>query len=93
MGFHTTVILDPGIKIEKGYPVYEDGLKKDVFIKNAGGNSYFRGEVWPGMCYFPDFTNPCGPPWWGEHLEKLAREGVRGFWNDMNEPALMDKDV
>ena len=91
MGFHTTVILDPGIKIEKGYSVYEDGLQKDVFIKNADGKTYFRGEVWPGMCYFPDFTNPLTRLWWGDHLKTLADDGVRGFWNDMNEPALWTK--
>ncbi|HYW96058.1 MAG TPA: TIM-barrel domain-containing protein, partial [Bacteroidales bacterium] len=91
MGFHTTVILDPGIKIEKGYPVYDDGLARNVFIKNPGGDTYFRGEVWPGMCYFPDFTNPATRQWWGDHLKKLADEGVRGFWNDMNEPALWTK--
>lgn len=87
MKFHTTVILDPGIKIEEGYSAYEDGLKKDVFIKSADGKSYFRGEVWPGMCYFPDFTNPATRTWWGDHLNALAATGVRGFWNDMNEPA------
>ncbi len=90
-GFHTTVILDPGIKTEAGYPVYEDGLKKDVFIKSAGGKSNFKGEVWPGMCVFPDFTNPVTRQWWGEHLKVLADAGVRGFWNDMNEPALWTK--
>ncbi|MGY0040168.1 TIM-barrel domain-containing protein [Pedobacter sp. NJ-S-72] len=33
MGFTTTVIVDPGIKVEKGYQAYESGLKENIFIK------------------------------------------------------------
>jgi alpha-glucosidase (family GH31 glycosyl hydrolase) len=31
MGFKVTLIVDPGIKVEKGYGVYERGLKK-IFL-------------------------------------------------------------
>ena len=27
------VIVDPGMKVEKGYSPYEDGIKMDIFIK------------------------------------------------------------
>ncbi len=91
MGFRTTVILDPGIKIEKGYQVWESGMKEKIFVKTAGGDGYYRARVWPGWCYFPDFTNPDAREWWGANISKLADQGVRGFWNDMNEPATWSK--
>ena len=37
MCFCTVVIIDPGIKVEKGYPAYDDGLAMDVFIKVCTG--------------------------------------------------------
>lgn len=86
MGIHTTVIVDPGIKIEKGYEVYEDGVKKDVFAKYPDGK-YYSAQVWPGWCYFPDFTQPIARQWWGNKFDGLVRSGVDGFWNDMNEIA------
>lgn len=91
MGFHTTVILDPGIKIEEGYPVYESGLENDVFVMNASGKGYYQDKVWPGWCYFPDFTMEKTRKWWGDQMKDLTEAGVRGFWNDMNEPATWSK--
>jgi alpha-glucosidase len=86
MGFHTTVICDPGIKAEKGYAAYEDGLKNDVFLKYPDGTPY-TGAVWPGWCHFPDFTKPAARTWWGNQFKGYVDAGVEGFWNDMNEPA------
>jgi alpha-glucosidase len=86
MGVHTTVIVDPGIKVEKGYEAYEDGLKKDMFIKYPDGQVY-TAQVWPGWCHFPDFTKPAAREWWGEKFSGLVADGVDGFWNDMNEIA------
>lgn len=85
-GFHVTVIVDPGIKIEKGYEAYEDGLKKDMFIKFPDGGLY-SGDVWPGTCHFPDFTKASVRQWWGEKFKELIDQGVEGIWNDMNEIA------
>lgn len=92
MGFKTTVILDPGIKVEQGYHAYESGLKDKIFVKNPGGKSYFTGQVWPGWCHFPDFTNPDGRTWWQDQIKSLATDRILGYWNDMNEPALWSKD-
>lgn len=84
LGFKTTVIVDPGIKVEKGAPAYEDGLKKDVYIKYPDGKAY-TGEVWPGWCNFPDFTSVKGRDWWHKQVNFFAVSGVTGIWNDMNE--------
>jgi alpha-glucosidase len=85
-GFNVVVMCDPGIKVEAGYEAYEDGVKKDVFIKYPDGTNY-TGQVWPGWCVFPDFTKPATRTWWKEHFKEYVSLGVQGFWNDMNEPA------
>ncbi|MCF6167485.1 glycoside hydrolase family 31 protein [Lutibacter sp.] len=89
-GFKTIVIIDPGIKIDKEYAVFKEGLEKDYFCKRADG-PYMKGKVWPGECYFPDFTNPKVRDWWSNLFKELIEDiGVNGVWNDMNEPAVMD---
>lgn len=86
MGFKLTVIVDPGVKIEPGYGVYDRGLKQNIFIKYPDSTNY-TGEVWPGWCNFPDFTNPKGREWWGTEMKKYGQDGISGIWNDMNEIA------
>ncbi|GAY56619.1 hypothetical protein CUMW_173290 [Citrus unshiu] len=54
-GFKAIWMLDPGIKHEDGYFVYDSGSKIDVWIQKADGTP-FIGEVWPGPCVFPDYT-------------------------------------
>ncbi|HEY0654849.1 MAG TPA: glycoside hydrolase family 31 protein [Chryseosolibacter sp.] len=85
-GFNVVLMCDPGIKVEPGYEAYDDGVKKDVFIKYPDGQ-YYTGQVWPGWCHFPDFTNPKARVWWKEHFQEYVSLGVQGFWNDMNEIA------
>ena len=86
MGFKLTVIVDPGVKVEKGYGTYERGVAQNVFAKYPDSTNY-TGEVWPGWCHFPDFTNPKTRTWWGTELKKYADDGISGIWNDMNEIA------
>lgn len=89
-GFKTIVIIDPGIKIDSDYWVFKEGLEKDYFCKRADG-PYMKGKVWPGECYFPDFTNPEVREWWSDLFKELIEDiGVKGVWNDMNEPAVME---
>jgi alpha-glucosidase len=89
-GFKTVAIIDPGIKIDKEYSVFKEALEKDYFCKRADG-PYMKGKVWPGECYFPDFTNPEVRDWWaGLYKELIGEIGVKGVWNDMNEPAVME---
>lgn len=86
MGVRTAVIIDPGVKVENGYIAYEDGLKKDMFLKYPDGTPY-AATVWPGLCNFPDFTKPAAREWWGKSFSVLTDAGVEGYWNDMNEIA------
>lgn len=89
-GFKTVVIIDPGIKIDKEYAVFKEALDHDYFCRRADG-AYMKGKVWPGECYFPDFTNKKVRDWWSELFRELIEDiGVKGVWNDMNEPAVME---
>ena len=86
MGFHTTVIVDPGIKVEKGYPAFESGTTADIFLKYPDKTPY-TGQVWPGWVHFPDFTSEKGRGWWRSQIRQYTDAGVTGIWNDMNEPS------
>lgn len=86
-GFHTIAIIDPGIKNEPGYFVFDQGTEKDAWLKRADGAPYV-GRVWPGDSVFPDFTNPSVRDWWSGLFTKFLSEcKIDGIWNDMNEPA------
>jgi alpha-glucosidase len=89
MGFKIVVIIDPGIKVDPEYKIYQEGIAKNYFCKRADG-ALMEGDVWPGKCVFPDFTNPDVRKWWSGLFKALADVGVRGVWNDMNEPAVFE---
>jgi alpha-glucosidase len=89
-GFKTVVMIDPGIKVDRDYWVYNEALENDYFCKRADG-PIMQGKVWPGPCSFPDFTNPEVREWWAELYKGLIKDsGVHAVWNDMNEPAVME---
>lgn len=89
-GFKTVVIIDPGIKIDRNYSVFNEGMEKGYFCRRQDG-PYALGKVWPGDCYFPDFTKAEVREWWAGLYEELIQEiGIKGVWNDMNEPALFE---
>ncbi|XAR70739.1 Alpha-glucosidase [Bertholletia excelsa] len=86
-GFKAIWMLDPGIKREEGYFVYDSGSERDIWIQTADGKP-FVGEVWPGPCVFPDFTQSRTRSWWANLVKDFISNGVDGIWNDMNEPAI-----
>jgi alpha-glucosidase len=90
-GFRVVTIVDPGVKVDENYSVYTDGREKDLYCKTRDGEEY-HNAVWPGICAFPDFTNPETREWWGQNQKVLTDPGVSGIWCDMNEPALFIPD-
>jgi len=84
--FKTTVIIDPGIKEDPGWDVYDQGIQGDYYLKDVDGEP-FVGFVWPGPSVFPDFTAQKTRDWWGTLVPRALDHGVRGLWIDMNEPA------
>jgi alpha-glucosidase len=85
LGFKTTAIVDPGIKVDPAWDVYQSGFAGGHFLKSADGQPYV-GEVWPGPSVFPDFSSAGTREWWKGLVARLAGKGVRGVWIDMNEP-------
>jgi alpha-glucosidase len=90
--FKLVTIVDPGIKIEKGYRQYDEGVKNNYFATYPNGELY-TASVWPGRCHFPDFLNEEVREWWGGTFTTLTEPGVAGFWNDMNEPAAWGQNM
>lgn len=88
-GFRVVTIIDPGVKYEPGYPVFDEALRRDVLCRTEGGAIYL-GQVWPGRTAFPDFVTAEARKWWGELNAGHVRSGLAGIWNDMNEPATGD---
>ena len=80
-------IIDAGVKLKEGYETYDVGHEKGYFSKREDGSD-FVGGVWPGPSCFPDFLRADVREWFGREYHKLLSQGVEGFWNDMNEPAL-----
>jgi alpha-glucosidase len=73
------------------YPPYNTGLAGDHFVHNPDGSVYV-GKVWPGDSVFPDFTRGAATrEWWGSLYKDFVDKGVKGFWNDMNEPAVFER--
>ncbi|WP_315118227.1 TIM-barrel domain-containing protein [uncultured Clostridium sp.] len=86
-GFRLIPIIDAGVKIEKGYEIYEEGIENKCFCVDDKGEP-FIAAVWPGVCHFPDFLNSKAREWFGLKYKSLTDLGIEGFWNDMNEPAI-----
>jgi alpha-glucosidase len=87
LNIEITASVNPGIKIDSTYEAHADGLKKDVFVKYSDG-SLFVSDIAPNTNHFPDFTNPKAREWWIEKMKFLPENGIHGYWNDMNEPAV-----
>ena len=89
--FHLVTITDLHIAhvANQGYMPYETGHAGNNFVKNPDG-SEFVGVVWPGPAVFPDFTRAQTREWWGGLYTQFVKDGVSGFWNDMNEPSVFD---
>lgn len=85
-GFRVVAILDPGVKLDPGYDVYEDGKRRRAFCLNPEGKPYV-GYVWPGQTVFPDFSLERVRKWWAERVAAFAGLGFSGAWVDMNDPS------
>ncbi len=92
-GFNVVAIVDPGVKIDSAYPVYRTGRRRRAFVRRAAAGATaaaaqpYRGRVWPGAVVYPDFARADARAWWARNHATLFDAGVRGIWNDMNEPS------
>ncbi len=92
MNIELTASVNPGIKIDSCYSAHWDGLKKDVFLKYADGNLY-EAVMEPSLNHWVDFTSVKGRTWWTDNMRFLPDNGIHGYWNDMNEPAVTGQSL
>ena len=85
-GFKSIWILDPAIKAEAGYQVYEQGVTEGHFLTDADGREHHE-TTWPGDAAFPDFTRPETRAWWAGLTARFLDHGMDGLWVDLNEPS------
>jgi alpha-glucosidase len=90
-GFKLVAITDLHIAYaaNQGYAPYDSGIAGDHFLKNPDGSLYVA-PVWPGPSVFPDFTRASTRAWWGSLYKDFVADGIAGFWNDMDEPAIFE---
>jgi alpha-glucosidase len=86
--FHTILIADLHIADapNQNYHPYDSGIATDQFVKENG--KPYIGAVWPGPSVFPDFTQQSTRTWFASLYKDFINDGVAGFWDDMNEPAV-----
>eukprot|EP00741_Cyanophora_paradoxa_P025613 tig00000383_g24717.t1 len=85
-GVRTVVIVDPGVKKEAGYSVYDEGHRSAAFVRSRRDEDLV-GKVWPDPAVWPDFTQEHVRRWWGDLHAAYTDAGIAGIWNDMNEPS------
>ncbi len=85
-GRHVVPVIDPGVKREPGYRVYDEGRAARAFCLNPQGQE-FVGLVWPGDSVFPDFSREDARAWWATEVAAFAGLGIKGVWIDMNDPS------
>lgn len=84
---HLVPIIDAAVKIQEGYDICSEGLENGYFCKDEQGKPYLTA-AWPGPTYLPDVLNTKARSWFGDKYRFLIEQGIEGFWNDMNEPAI-----
>ncbi|MFT9487639.1 MAG: glycoside hydrolase family 31 protein [Tepidibacillus sp.] len=90
VGKRIVPIVDPGVKVDPEYSIYQEGIRQNHFSKYIEGDIFY-GNVWPGKSAFPDFTKSETRKWWGEKHRFYTDLGIEGIWNDMNEPAVFNE--
>lgn len=89
-GMRGMVIVDPGVKIDEGYPLYDELKASGGYLKNPDGSDLVAA-AWPGKVLLPDFGDPAVRTWWAKRQrDYLAEYPFAGLWNDMNEPVNWD---
>jgi alpha-glucosidase len=86
LGFKTVWILDPAVRAESGWEVYDAGVAGGHFLCDPDGKEH-HAWTWTGDAAFPDFTRPETRSWWKRLTMDLLECGMDGLWVDLNEPS------
>jgi alpha 1,3-glucosidase len=63
-GRKLVTIVDPHLKKDPEWPVYQELIAGDLAVKGADGVSTFEGKCWPGWSVWTDYSNPAARKWW-----------------------------
>ncbi|MBU0553534.1 hypothetical protein KKB55_13240 [Myxococcota bacterium] len=85
--FKTITIQDPGIKVDPGWPIYDQIIREGLAILDLDGAPW-EGQAWPGASVFPDLSLDGGYQYWAAHIRGVIERGVDGIWLDVNEPTV-----
>ncbi len=86
-------ILDPGVKHEPGFDVFDSGQECDIYCKTCEAGIY-SGFVWPGRTAFPDFSLERTQSWWAQQVMAFTQTyGFDGYWIDMNDPSTASSEL
>lgn len=86
LGFKSVWILDPAVKVEPGYRVYDEGVSGAHFLRDGDGREHHE-STWPGAAAFPDYTRDETRAWWKRLTIEFLERGMDGVWVDLNEPS------
>eukprot|EP01128_Nolandella_sp_AFSM9_P009507 TRINITY_DN6107_c0_g1_i1.p1 TRINITY_DN6107_c0_g1~~TRINITY_DN6107_c0_g1_i1.p1 ORF type:complete len:978 (-),score=289.68 TRINITY_DN6107_c0_g1_i1:173-2851(-) len=84
-------IVDPHLKVEDGYYVFDQFKEKNLLVNDATGSAAFEGNCWAGNSAWVDYLMPEAQELWADQflLSNYAASTEDLFvWNDMNEPAV-----
>ena len=87
-GIRIITIVDPYVKVDSHYWIYQQGVRNGYFMKKADG-TLFTGRGWPGESAFPDYASEKVRDWWASLYKEQLEQGVSGFLDDMNEPTIV----
>jgi alpha-glucosidase len=87
-GFHLIAIVDPYVKVDPNFWVYQQGIAGGYFLKRSNG-TLFTGRGWPGESVFPDYAMEEVRDWWSSLFAKTLEQGISGILTDMNEPTIL----
>ncbi|MEU9518994.1 glycoside hydrolase family 31 protein [Streptomyces sp. NPDC048224] len=84
-GVRLVSAVEPAVAAAPGSAVYDDGMRADVFVRDAVG-SVVRGAGRSGDVVFPDLTRARVREWWGGLYEERLGQGFAGVWHDLDAP-------
>eukprot|EP01016_Furgasonia_blochmanni_P053512 TRINITY_DN8658_c0_g1_i1.p1 TRINITY_DN8658_c0_g1~~TRINITY_DN8658_c0_g1_i1.p1 ORF type:complete len:856 (-),score=229.96 TRINITY_DN8658_c0_g1_i1:63-2564(-) len=92
-GRKVVTIIDPHVKEDKDYYVYDEGVKDDIFVKDKDGDIWIA-KCWPQESAWIDFINEEARDRWATYFDydkyKYSTPSLYA-WNDMNEPAVFNQ--
>ena len=92
LGIRLTASVNPGIAIDSSYAPALSALAENVILRYQDGTPYIA-PIAPNVNYYIDYTKPEGRNWWHMEMKMMADNGIKGYWNDMNEPAVSESVV